>query len=69
MVDVDFTVHIDVRGLKSAKLLIVELSELERDLEMADQKEFSQRVNHALERFMNSDNEKDVGDVEVEGTT
>jgi hypothetical protein len=46
-------VKIEVTGMKRARLLVLELTELERDLAADGQREYAVRINHALKRFTN----------------
>jgi hypothetical protein len=47
------TVKIEVTGLKRARLLVLELTEVERDLARDGHREYAVRINHALRRFTN----------------
>jgi len=56
-------IAIDVTGTDRAKLLVVELNELERDLELAGYREFAIRLGHAITRFT-ADKTQDTKDVD-----
>lgn len=54
-------IRIDILGLDRARLLVIELNELEKDLRAAKQVEFADRVNHALRRFTNTGSDPKSG--------
>jgi hypothetical protein len=45
------TIKIEVTGMPRARLLVVELTEIERELGREGLSEYAVRINHALKRF------------------